>query len=328
MPIQLGNTNITKAYLGATEVTQAYLGDVLVFGGAVSTDFIITIKTDNSGTSLDTQFTFPITTGTCDIDWGDGNTSLGVSGNQTHTYALAGTYDISVTGGLTRTRIANGGDPLKLIDVKNWGDIAWGSNQFGMFANCLNLIGITATDIPDFSSAVDFGSFFSNSGLVSIDVTNWSFPIATQFDGMFSICSSLTTIIGLDTWDVSNVNNMNQMFRSCPLLTNLNVSNWNTGSVTNMLQMLYACLAFDEDISAWDITSVTNFSGFMRAVGSSGLSTTNYDKLLIGWASQVPQLNQNPHFSIIKYTLGGAAEAARNTLINTYGWTITDGGGI
>jgi hypothetical protein len=33
MPIQLGNTNIKKAYLGATEVTKAYLGNVLVFGG-------------------------------------------------------------------------------------------------------------------------------------------------------------------------------------------------------------------------------------------------------------------------------------------------------
>jgi hypothetical protein len=35
MPIQLGNTNITKAYLGSTEVTKAYLGNVLVFGGVV-----------------------------------------------------------------------------------------------------------------------------------------------------------------------------------------------------------------------------------------------------------------------------------------------------
>jgi surface protein len=328
MPIQLGNTNITKAYLGATEVTQAYLGNVLVFGGAVSTDFIITIKTDNAGTSNNDQFTFPAITGTYDIDWGDGNTSLAVSGNQTHTYASSGTYDISVSVGLTRIAFSNGGDKLKLLDIKNWGDIVWTGVWFNAYVGCSNLTTISATDIPILTATTKLNTCFSSTGLVSIDFSGWDLSNVTDTSGMFTNCSSLTTIIGLDTWDVSGVTNMSGMFRSCPLLANLNVSNWNTGSVTNMLQMLYGCLAFDEDISAWDITSVTNFSGFMQAVGSSGLSTTNYDKLLIGWASQVPQLNQNPHFSIIKYTLGGAAEAARDTLINTYGWTITDGGGI
>jgi hypothetical protein len=36
MPIQLGNTNITKAYLGSTEVTKAYLGSTLVFAGSTA----------------------------------------------------------------------------------------------------------------------------------------------------------------------------------------------------------------------------------------------------------------------------------------------------
>ena len=35
--------------------------------------FIITIKTDNPGTSNDDQFTLPWI-GTYDVDWGDGNT--------------------------------------------------------------------------------------------------------------------------------------------------------------------------------------------------------------------------------------------------------------
>ena len=50
--------------------------------------------------------------------------------------------------------------------------------------------------------------------------------------------------------------------------------------------------------------------------------------LLVGPA-QTPLLNGlTPNFGGSQYTLGGAAESARNTLINTYGWTITDGGGI
>jgi len=40
----------------------------------------------------------------------------------------------------------------------------------------------------------------------------------------------------------------------------------------------------------------------------------------------VPQSNMSVHFGNSQYTAGGAAEAARTSLINTYGWTITDGG--
>jgi len=31
---------------------------------------------------------------------------------------------------------------------------------------------------------------------------------------------------------------------------------------------------------------------------------------------------------ISRYSAGSAAATARNTLINTYGWTITDGGAV
>jgi hypothetical protein len=324
MPIQLGNTNITKAYLGATEVTQAYLGDVLVFGGAVSTDFIITIKTDNSGTSLDTQFTFPITTGTCDIDWGDGNTSLGVSGNQTHTYSVAGTYDISVTGGLTRTRIANGGDPLKLIDVKNWGDIAWGSNQFAMFNGCSNLIGISATDIPDFSSVNDMSSMFRKTGLTSISLVGWNTENVVKMSEMFRDSTQLSTIdlTGINTSKLENFSKCFYNVKNCNII---GLNDIDTSKVTNISQM-FTYSNWDGTLANWDITSLTSASNFRQV--SSAFSTINYDAILISWASQAIINSVSIGFFNSKYTLGGAAEAARDTLINTYGWTITDGGGI
>jgi hypothetical protein len=56
-------------------------------------------------------------------------------------------------------------------------------------------------------------------------------------------------------------------------------------------------------------------------------SRANYDKLLISWGNQGFVYPEIISFGDAQYTLGGAAEAARNTLINTYGWTITDGGG-
>ena len=56
------------------------------------------------------------------------------------------------------------------------------------------------------------------------------------------------------------------------------------------------------------------------------MSTANYDATLISWAAQTPQSNININFGGSQYSY--EAVAARNTLINTYNWTITDGGGI
>ena len=90
-----------------------------------------------------------------------------------------------------------------------------------------------------------------------------------------------------------------------------------------------------DNLSTWDITGVTNFNGFMS--NANCLSVSQYDALLIGWQQTLETafpsgVGYTPNISITfggaQYTLGGAAEAARNTLINTYGWTITDGGGL
>ncbi len=81
---------------------------------------------------------------------------------------------------------------------------------------------------------------------------------------------------------------------------------------------------FDQDISGWDINGVTTFNNlFLSTVGPS---QDNYDAILIGWEAQAPQTGKTINFGEATYTPGGAAEAARTSLINTYGWTITDGG--
>jgi len=82
---------------------------------------------------------------------------------------------------------------------------------------------------------------------------------------------------------------------------------------------------FDQSLANWDITSLTTGTNMFNA---SALGTANYDATLIGWAAQSITNAVTVDFGNSQYTLGGAAEAARNTLVSTYGWTITDGGGI
>ena len=94
----------------------------------------------------------------------------------------------------------------------------------------------------------------------------------------------------------------------------------------NLLR-LFLNTNMDINLGNWDVSNVTDFNVFIGA--TNNWSTTNYDATLIGWATSGNVANGISFNSgNAQYTLGGAAEAARNTLINTYGWTITDGGGI
>jgi len=58
------------------------------------------------------------------------------------------------------------------------------------------------------------------------------------------------------------------------------------------------------------------------------LSTPNYDALLVGWDAQVLQPNVSFHAGNSKYSSGSAADTARTNMINSDGWSITDGGSI
>jgi hypothetical protein len=61
------------------------------------------------------------------------------------------------------------------------------------------------------------------------------------------------------------------------------------------------------------------------AFAEAGLSTTNYDALLVSWSAQNVQSEVEFHAGSSTYSAGPPA-AARQTLVGALGWTITDGG--
>lgn len=155
-----------------------------------------------------------------------------------------------------------------------------------------------------------------------LDIKQWSGFEVTN-DGNFYGCTNLTAS-ATDAPQIST-SNLLAFFREC---TNFNgaIGNWDMSGVTSLRLFLRDADAFDQDISNWDINQVTNFDDFMTA--ATGLSTTNYDLLLVGWEAQAPTSGRSINFGGSQYTLGSAAATARASLISTYGWTITDGGGV
>jgi hypothetical protein len=99
--------------------------------------------------------------------------------------------------------------------------------------------------------------------------------------------------------------------------------------VTDWLYMFDGATSFDQDLSGLDFTAVNNVNSLYQFMGNCTLSTSNYDALLVSWANQASNMTSNlnnVNMGSSTYTASSSAATARSTLINTYGWTITDGG--
>ncbi|MDG1790729.1 MAG: T9SS type A sorting domain-containing protein [Flavobacteriaceae bacterium] len=92
-----------------------------------------------------------------------------------------------------------------------------------------------------------------------------------------------------------------------------------TSLITDM-NALFSYSAFNQDISSWDVSNVTNFTNF---VDNSSISVLNYDALFTGWSALTLQQGVTFSNSTEQYCSSGDA---RQSIIDTYGWTITDAG--
>lgn len=269
-------------------------------GKVGSLEFIFSVNTATVGSTTSTQFQLPlVSSGTIsmDVDWGDGNTDTITAYNQAetlHTYSVAGVYTIEISNEVRGFQFSSGSDRAKLNEISNWGGFNFTKNS--SFDECVNMT-CTANDTP------------------TIETTNcaYQFLNCTNFNG------------SVNNWGMSSVTNVQSMFFGC---TNFNqpINNWETSSFIDMQNMFQGCSSFDQDVSYWDIRNSTNMFNFMLGVT---LSTANYDALLVSWeGTAVVPSGLTPNFGSSKYSLGSAAATARASLVSTYSWTITDGGGI
>ena len=123
---------------------------------------------------------------------------------------------------------------------------------------------------------IDSSNLFSSSKIIAINFSDMmDTTIVTNYSGMFSGCTSLTSI-NLSTFDTSAAINMSSMFNNCSALTTLNLSIFDTANVTNMSSMFNGCINLTKlDLSNFNTAKVTNMSSMFN--GCEKLESLNID---------------------------------------------------
>lgn len=202
-------------------------------------------------------------------------------------------------------------------DIGRW-DVSNLKSMRGMFqfANSFN------QDIGgwDVSNVENMQIMFAGARSFDQDISRWDVSRVQDFSGMFNTTAFNQDIGG---WDLGNAINMDAMFRSARFFDQ-NIGGWDVSNVENMRGMFRGAVSFDQDISGWDVSQVTDMTDMFTV---AGLSTENYDNLLIGWAN-LPALQEGVVFGAGNSQYSERAAEARALMVNEYNWTITDGGPV
>ncbi len=214
-------------------------------------------------------------------------------------------------------------------NISNW-DVSNVTTMIGMFSNASAF----NQDISNWnvSNVTNMSSMFNYASKFNVDISNWDVSNVTDMSFMFRSSSEFNQDLSkwatklskvtsmkymfdsaqkfnqdISSWDVSAVTNMESMFSGASIF-NQDLSGWDVSKVTNMKRMFFRAKAFSQDISNWDISQVTNMANMFDY---AGVSTVNYDKILIGWSAKTVQPNVTLGAQGLNYCKG---ESARNVL--------------
>ncbi len=332
---------------------------IITDGGAscAPTDFFITTwQTTAANQSIEIP-TLSSQTYDYDVDWGDGTFSFNQTDDVTHEYATVGIYTVKISGVYPHLIFGNSsnGNKEKILTIEQWGTQQWGSME-STFTGCTHLK-LNADDIPNLSNVEKTQSMFrrcSNFEDLKDNIGSWNVSNIKEMDAMFHECTIFNE--NISNWNTSSMIGANLMFSETNAF-NQPIGNWNTQNMERSVGMFEDAIAFNQPIGDWDVSNITScfsmFNGassFNQNLGNwdissipvyvggsqledfftgSALSQENYDNTLIGW-SIIDNVNGETTIPINQildadatYCLG---EAARNKLINDFGWTINDGG--
>jgi surface protein len=171
----------------------------------------------------------------------------------------------------------------------------------------------------------------------------WYTPNLTNINSMFYYSSGFDQ--SLDKWYVGNVTNGNSSFyntnlsnksfasQNISLHGGVNYDSWKFNTTSSLYGLFDRSSNFEGiGLDTWDLTNLAigkpSSPNFLRG---TSLSTNTYDNILTSWEAQSPTVHPdhsdtspvNINFGLTSLTPGSAAETAKLSLQNNYGWVIT-----
>lgn len=167
--------------------------------------------------------------------------------------------------------------------TENAANVPWLKAIGENYAVLINMVTVEADGNPGKNfNPVDFAAWFKNyHRLTSFDGAGLDLAGNTSLYQLFYSTERLSTVTGLENWDVSHIESFVSMFEGAASLTQLSgVSGWNTASLTNtngMFRNASSLLMF-VDGASWNVTGVTDFANMFA--GCANLVTLD----ISGWS--------------------------------------------
>lgn len=233
--------------------------------------------------------------------WNPENTVVSYSGDTKLVYAPA----IDTSNVTDMSYMYRGCTNLKYFPKLNTSKVGY---MTGMFNNATNL-GTIDISVFDTSSVMNISGLFYQTKISDADLSknNWNklsvcdylFYSCKQLQtvnvtnllangkcmnlsSFFCGCNKLQSIIGLDTWDVSNVTDFYETFYECSTLSEeslLQVENWNVTKPNRFSSTFYNCKSLQElDLSNWKTDTLTIISSpFSYCTNLKKLNISSWD---------------------------------------------------
>ena len=165
---------------------------------------------------------------------------------------------------------------------------------------------IDLTDL-DISELDNLSYIFYRLNIEVVDISGWDTSNVKFMKGIFSNCTKLKKIIGIENLDVSKLENANFMFYQCEKLVELDLTNWNPmllqrasymfyncsnlkiiknienwqlPNIKDVRSMFSGCTKLDVDLSNWDLTNIKDYFAKEGIVDFSGITRNHYPKLI------------------------------------------------
>ncbi|HHD82434.1 MAG TPA: BspA family leucine-rich repeat surface protein [Campylobacterales bacterium] len=153
--------------------------------------------------------------------------------------------------------------------LNNW-DVSFVGNMSSMFSQAINFN--QELNDWDVSFVDNMNATFAEAWAFNQPLDNWDTSDVENMSDMFAGAVSFNQ--PLNSWDVSFVQDMSYMFTRAELF-NQPLDNWDTSYVNNMESMFaYAENFSNQDLSAWDVSEVTNHSDFSTEWGENNIEPT------------------------------------------------------